>query len=183
MGYIGSYVSIWFLNDAAGTGMSSYVHFNKFDNILSSPPTPIKTPTPTPTPTTTTTTATSKTTTTTTTTSKTTTTGTTTSTASNTIACQKAFCDAMLQRHNVLRAKHRAPALSQDATLSQNAQAYASKLARDNSGLVHSGGGSKYGENLALYSGFHFDFADLAGCSSMYTDMKFLRERTQCPIR
>ena len=148
--YIGSYVSIWFLNDAAGTEMSSYVSFNKFDNINSSPtPTiPIKTPSP-PTQTT-----------------KTTTTTATTTIASQTNACQKAFCDAMLQRHNQLRSKHSAPALSQDATLNQNAQAYASKLAQSNNGLVHSGGAG-YGENLALIMDSRLNGPDVATCTSM----------------
>jgi uncharacterized protein YkwD len=81
-------------------------------------------------------------------------------------ACQQAFCDAMLQRHNQLRSKHGAPALSQDTTLNSNAQAYAIKLARSDSGLVHSGGRG-YGENLAYIMDSRFNGADVATCKSM----------------
>lgn len=86
-------------------------------------------------------------------------------------ACQKAFCSAMIQRHNDLRSKHGAPALTQDASLTQSAQAYAQKLAAQNSGLVHSGG-QGYGENLAYIMDSSFNTANSADCGSKLTKIQ-----------
>ena len=53
----------------------------------------------------------------------------------------------MVNAHNYYRARHRANGLSLERNLMNSAQNYAIRLARSNSGLVHSGG--NYGENLA----------------------------------
>lgn len=53
----------------------------------------------------------------------------------------------MISQHNYYRQKHGVDNLEEDSDIVSNAQNYALKLARSNTGLQHSS--TKYGENLA----------------------------------
>ena len=66
--------------------------------------------------------------------------------------CQKAYCDAMIQRHNELRALHSADPLTEDPELTKQAQEYSFQLTRSGRNLlIHSpGSGRSHGEESCL---------------------------------
>ena len=76
--------------------------------------------------------------------------------------CLAAFRSAILKAHNSYRSQHRAPALTEDATVGATAQKYATYLA-DKTLFQHSGT-KGLGENLAASSSF--SAPSVADCTS-----------------
>lgn len=69
-------------------------------------------------------------------------------------SCQKDFCQAMLDQHNMYRQLHQVNDLTLADEISEISQNYAALLADENGGLHHSD--TEYGENLAYQMNSRF---------------------------
>ena len=84
--------------------------------------------------------------------------------------CQKAFRNAILNRHNYYRSLHDVTNLQNIATIERIALNFANKLASENQ-FYHSGN-HNYGENLSIKYQSHrpFDLSSTSNCASIAND-------------